>query len=148
MKSKPKSIRVPYQAFTRASLDGAGIFRNIQEVLFWLCIGYRPRYPVPSPDTPSNKAYKEAPGPIRRWEALTAEDTKQITVILNTQLKLLSKVLPDLKAVELSDSSDVSRFSDMELAQRLESFKKINRAVSLGSSEAPSAPLYQSARTQ
>ncbi len=109
-----------YQRFTRASLDGTAIFANIQELLTWLTLGYRPVYPPPSSgQTSAAVATSPKPLPIE-WEQLTGDQIKSVTVVINTQLKLLAKVLPDLKSVESNDVSDTGpRLSDIEAAQRV-----------------------------
>ena len=113
-----------YQRFTRSSLDGLAIFDNIQELLQWLILGYRPIYPAPKPGTPSSALNRQQrPAPIH-WEALSQDDIRSVTVVLNTQLKLLAKVLPDLKSVELNDVSTQSRLSDIEVAQRVLSMQQ------------------------
>lgn len=88
--------------FDRSLLDGDAIFRSIARVTEWLLFGWKPVYPPPSrsqsPDL--SPGHLEAP---MHWEEVTSEDIKRLQLVLNTQLKLLSKVLPDLKAIEISD---------------------------------------------
>jgi hypothetical protein len=50
---------------------------------------------------------------------LTDSDLKRYGLLISTQLKLLSKVLPDLKSVEFNDVSQGPELSDIELAQKL-----------------------------
>jgi hypothetical protein len=117
------STRAP---FTRTRLNGERIFETVSEVLTWLLIGYRPRYDVPRGNLTSLQVLAQGRTDLISWDPITPDDVKSLTVVLNTHLKLLSKVLPDLKAVELNDVTEARRYTTQELAQRLASLRGVN----------------------
>ena len=105
--------------FTRQNLDGEQIFGNIQELLYCFLTGNVPEYPEPPMDTPLMEAAK---APIQQpigWVKMSKDDQSRLKTVLDTQLKLLGKVLPDLKAIDFADVTDKERLSVSEMAQRL-----------------------------
>lgn len=118
--SKPRR-ETELAAFTRQNLDGEAIFANIQQLLGWLLVGHRPIYPRPD-QTPGSRTTTILPGqlpPPIAWEPLNKDHIASLSLVINTQLKLLQKVLPDLKSVELHDSTSATPMSVFELAQRV-----------------------------
>ena len=115
---KPKPPRL-----TRAAIDGIGLYSTIREILFWLLIGYCPEYPKPPPNSFSKPLSK---GPLPQevsWRELTREDYVRLKVVLDTQMRLLNKIMPELKAVEVRDVSDESKpFDTLETARRVNAF--------------------------
>jgi hypothetical protein len=138
------STRQRKAALTREALDGSSIFEQIQQTLQWLLIGYRPEYAQPPNGMTALEMLESNREQMIGWVPLNQDDVKTLTVRLNTQMKLLSKVLPDLKAIELNDVSETRRYSTEELAQRLASIRGVSDFVrpSLIPSQpsAPSAP--------
>ena len=108
------------ERFTRSSLRGASIFKNIQELIYCLQLGYAPVYPVPSTGTSMARAAREQSGnPPASWQRMEREDIARFKILLDAQLKLLNKVLPDLKAIDLRDTTERPQLTPYELAQRL-----------------------------
>jgi hypothetical protein len=103
---------------TRDSIDGLALWRNIEELLLHLTIGHRPVYARPEINTPTSKVSK---APTLLWDELTPEDVKRYQVLISAQMKLLNKVLPDLKSVDFNDVSEAPRLSSLELAQKIQS---------------------------
>jgi hypothetical protein len=103
---------------SRSDLNGLAIFRNIQELLSHLQINSKPEYQLPPSGTPSHSLRPTEQPPVV-WSELTDSDLKRYGLLISTQLKLLSKVLPDLKSVEFNDVSQGPELSDIELAQKL-----------------------------
>ena len=110
------------QHFSRSDLDGQRIHMQIQEILSILLLGYAPVYSPPSPGTMKHQVRDEILSrPVTEWLPLTRVDIARYNTALNTLMKLLTKVLPDLKAVELTDTTSQRLLEDMDLAQRITS---------------------------
>lgn len=105
--------------FTRQNLDGEQIFGNIQELLYCFLTGNVPEYPEPAMDTPLLEAAKAPFQQPIGWVKMSKDDQTRLKTVLDVQLKLLGKVLPDLKAIDFADVTDKERLSVSEMAQRL-----------------------------
>jgi hypothetical protein len=105
--------------FNRSCLDPQAIHDNIQEVLYMLLVGYVPQYHEPPPGKALAVAATEEPPPALVWVPLQKEDISRLQVVLATQMKLLGKTLPDLKAIDWTDRSEKSTMTPEEVAQRI-----------------------------
>lgn len=113
---------------TKDHVNGPAIFANIQELLSWLILGYKPVFEKPGDGVKSHHMRDEVFGPnqgknlqIIEWEPLTDIALRSISTVLTYQLKILAKVLPDLKSVDYKDLTDPSTksLSNFEVAQRV-----------------------------
>jgi hypothetical protein len=103
----------------KALVDGNAILENIQDLLHCLQLGYVPEYDVP-PQGVGVRAASKGPRPVAvSWRPMNEFDIKRYQTILSTQLKLLGKAVPDLKAIEVTSKSD-GRLLDFDvLSQRI-----------------------------
>ena len=103
----------------KALVDGNAILENIQDLLHCLQLGYVPEYAVP-PDGVGMRMSSRGPRPVAvSWRPMNEFDVKRYQTILSTQLRLLGKAVPDLKAIEVTSKSD-GRLLDFDvLAQRI-----------------------------
>ena len=111
--------KTPAKRLTRNHVDGLEILQNIRELLLHLQTGYKPVYKEPTPGTPSKVLLQQGPSQAPVWDPVDDNDVKRYTLLINTQLKLLNKVLPELKAVDFVDQTPTHNLSDVELAQKL-----------------------------
>ena len=121
----------------RTHLDGQALLEEIQSLVRQLLIGWAPVYP--QPDIEAIRANPNAkPEDYRPVEyvPIDKEHLTRIQSALAIQLKLLNKVLPDLKALDLTAvvSEQSHTLDERDLAQRL-SFLK-----ALGDFEAKTTP--------
>lgn len=114
---------------TRDRLDGASILDSVTEILQWLLLGYRPVYEQPQPTANAKAVTRLLSSTPVHWVPLEDQDLKRYNTILNTQLKLLAKVLPDLRSIEVNDISERKTLSDLELAQRVHSVLSASSAI-------------------
>jgi hypothetical protein len=113
---------MPKARKTKATLDPNEVLSSVRELIHWLTLGATPVYPAPSAGTTSRRALQQGLPPPVQWEPLTPDRTKELQALIQIQMKLLNKVLPDLKAIDFTDSTDYeSILSQEELAQRVRS---------------------------
>ena len=119
----------PSVTATRSHLDGSQILQSVQEILQWLLLGYRPVYAQPAPTATAKEVTRLLQSTPVHWVALEDADLKRFNAVLTTQLKLLAKVLPDLRSIELNDISERKHLTDIELAQRVHSVLSASSSV-------------------
>lgn len=107
-------------AAARRLINADALVQSIQENILCLTMNSKPVYTLPSAVVAPGQVTEFAntvPGVV--WQEMTEEDVRRYNIILSQQFKLLSKVLPDLKAIEVDDQRDVERLDVATLAQRL-----------------------------
>ena len=111
------------EKLTRDHIDGVGLYSHIREILFWLLLGYCPEYPRPPPNSFSKELSQQPLPQEVVWRELTREDFVRLKLVLDAEMKLLNKVLPELKAVEVHDLTDQKKPLDtLETARRVHAF--------------------------
>jgi len=123
--------------FIRGQINALALLSNVSELMSWLVLGYRPVYrkpetyqtPIPyvhasGPGQPNTLMPQSAVHPraeIIEWIEMDSATLSCYRAVIDAHLKLLSKVLPDLKAVEVTEDREERKLSDLELANRLAS---------------------------
>jgi hypothetical protein len=95
---------------TRA-LKAEILWFQAQEILVWLALGYMPEFARPTQAFSGSKIVKDPsamPTPVG-WVEIDKEGLARLQTTLNTIFKMMAKVLPDLKAVELNDITEGTR---------------------------------------
>jgi len=97
----------------RLNLLAPNLIDGILDLLTQLAIGYAPVYENPTDvqerggpklNTLAIGLGKQPMPPVILYRPIGKLDLDRISLQLNTQFRLLSKVLPDLKAIELNDA--------------------------------------------
>jgi hypothetical protein len=100
----------------RESVNGSGLIRDIRNVVEWLTLGYLPQYakPVGLPSDPDKEVN------LLGWVPIVPKDIPRLKVALDANLKLLNKVLPDLRSMDFMDNTPQAEvMSDLELAAKV-----------------------------
>jgi len=101
----------------RDMLDGSEIIRQWSNANQWLIFGHMPVFQHPV--GPISEATK-ADYPIREWRPINREDIQRLRAIIDSCNRLLNKLLPELKAVDLTDSrQEAEGMSATDKATRL-----------------------------
>jgi hypothetical protein len=106
----------------RAEVQKEPLVTSILEISRWLILGYMPRYARPEGLPSDPRAH------LLQWEAVNNEDLARLKVVLDTRFRLLGKVLPDLKAVEVTDTTPQQTLTDLELAARVAALVSRNQS--------------------
>ena len=116
--AQPKSQIDRALSHGHLGLRAPAIIQSIGEVLTQLALGYVPVYANPMESDPRHDPTKDPekrvnPSAIANgrqqmppptvYRPFEKDDLARLQLILNSQFRLLSKVLPDLKAMELND---------------------------------------------
>lgn len=109
----------------RAEVQKEPLVTSIMEVSRWLILGYLPRYARPEGLPSDPQAH------LLQWDTLNNEDLARLKVFLDTRFRLLGKVLPDLKAVEVTDTTPQQTLTDLELAARVAALVSRNQSPML-----------------
>lgn len=118
--------------------QAALLWFQVQEMLTWLMLGYMPAFAAPPPHLSSQgltKGHPDHPMPQQAgWQEIDKEKLQIIKVRLDACFKMMSKVLPDLKAMELTETLETARpeVDPALLASRLRGIMALEQA-----SEAP-----------
>ena len=94
---------------TRA-LKAETLWFQAQEILVWLSLGYMPEFARPTQGFSGSKIVKDPaamPAPVG-WVEIDDVHLRRLQATLNTIFKLMAKVLPDLKAIELNDITEAT----------------------------------------
>lgn len=114
---------------SRSKIDGDALLEEIYRLTSYLVRGWAPEYPQPNiPELRAANAPPEAYRPIN-YVPIDKELLARLKGAIDCQLKLLNKVLPDLKAVDLTavvGSQDLT-LDDRELAQRAGFLLELNK---------------------
>lgn len=102
----------------REHLDGGQILEKVFEIVGWLHSGWIPEYSKPLGPVTS---LKPEDFQVVDWILLRPADVSRLRSALDFYLKLLAKIMPDLKSIEVNDISqgDSDRISPQERATRL-----------------------------
>lgn len=105
---------------SRLRIDGHVLLEEISKLTAQLVSGWIPSYP--QPDVEALRFNGADPDQYRPVEFLPMgkDDRDRVTAALQVYLKLLNKVMPDLKAIELNALVEQTNtlLDDRELAQR------------------------------
>lgn len=119
--------RTRVQEELRQRVQGDLRLNAIDDILGWLVTGYAPEFAMPE-GKKRNPEYR-----MIGWSPIDSTAAKRLRTVLDVQLRMLNKVLPDLKASEITVEKTERQFTDLELASRVASL--VNRAK-----PAPTAP--------
>ncbi len=115
------------QTATRVMIHGPHVVQMIEAITGWLMIGYQPVWMRPDPNTyQHSKALPTAHQmalnyPVLSWEPITKDDIPRLTLLIKTNMALLDKVLPSLKAVEVTETAEREALPPEEMANRVRS---------------------------
>ena len=118
----PKKVNVNrLQQQSRETLAQMDLVGHLQRTIAILTSGFKPIYLQPRKNTTAKQLSDDLSSTIPiEWEPLSREDISRFNLLLRTLTSALTKVLPDLKAVEINDTSESKKtLSDLELAQRI-----------------------------
>ena len=112
---------------------------GILDLLTQLAIGYAPVYENPTDvqerggqkvNTLAIGLGKQPMPPVILYRPIGKLDLERISLQLNTQFRLLSKVLPDMKAIELSDITERTdaMTSPIDLARQVRGLLAVEQA--------------------
>jgi hypothetical protein len=97
----------------RGEIHGQRPLIAIQNTIQWLMLGHIPNWASPRglPHDPE--------ATLLGWQPLENKDIPRLKLALESNLKLLNKVLPDLRSLDFSDQTPTPQLSDLELAARV-----------------------------
>lgn len=103
-------------AALRQYLDGPALLRMYMQVTTHLLIGFKPVY-----DQPTGKAssLRDHDYFVVGWEPLTQVDIKRFEKVLSAIHRMINKLLPELKAVDVVDSRREDSMTATEKANRM-----------------------------
>ena len=111
----------------RSMLDGSALIEKVLTLTAYLEQGWMPEYDYPR-DIPVTEV-RPHHFKIKDWIVLNNAQLQRLRNTLDVYLRLLSKVLPDLKALDLHDTTMRG-----QLAESLSSTEKANRVAAILSS--------------
>ncbi len=101
----------------RELIQGEYLVSMINHIMLCLMVGLRPNYARRPMQGESLQDYTQ--GTSYDWTEMTKDDVERYHKLLTNQFKLLAKVLPDLKAMEINDVTERRQLSDIELGTRI-----------------------------
>ena len=116
-----------YLPARQISVDGQAILERISEIMHCIQIGHVPVYDVPAPGVGLRKA---ATGPrpvVVSWKPMEPGDLARYQALLNQLSKQLNKAIPDLKAIEVTNTGPKQVIDHEKLAQRIAGVLEVAR---------------------
>lgn len=107
-----------YALKCREQLANLPLVDELAKLLTCLTTGFVPVYSQPARDTSVSDLLANPPATIE-WRPMEQADVSRLSLLLKTNESMLRKLLPDLKAIEVTDASDRQPLSDTDLAQRI-----------------------------
>ena len=87
----------------RSQLDGSAILKRWMQITYWLYIGHKPVFecPVGAMENIRTEDFK-----VTHWEPLTSADIVRLEKVLSSLQRLVNKLLPELKSVDIADARE------------------------------------------
>ena len=85
----------------RAHIDGPALLRKYSEVTYYLLLGFKPIYEQPV----GNLDLAHRTLEIVDWAPLTSTDVRRLDKVLQSLHRLINKILPELKSVDVTDNT-------------------------------------------
>lgn len=103
--------KAAHKSFSQSrALKAPLLWFQVEEILVWLTLGHMPAFAQPSRNFSGSKCVNDPsamPQPTG-WVPIEKEELALLQLRLNTIFKLMNKVLPDLKAMELTEATDAT----------------------------------------
>ena len=132
--TKSFASRIDVEALLRDEIRGERPLAQIQQTIRFLMLGYLPNWASPRGLSHNPEAS------LLGWQPLENKDIPRLKVALDANLKLLNKVLPDLRSLDFTDQTPPPQMSDLELAARVASIVGHKNTSPLFIPHAPHAP--------
>lgn len=117
--SRPRTPRND-PIFLRNQIDGTYLIRQVFDLLAQIEQGWAAVYERPAQLTPEAPPNPQAPRRIVDWVLLTPQRLNQLSRALDVRLKLLNKMVPDLRSMDLTTTtSDAPTLTTTDRANRV-----------------------------